>query len=225
MAKNTKACRRSSLFATAFLLSVTLVASPLFDPYHKGFAALLYGQARTSTSPQTKARNRKPSAGQWYVFKSPDGDFTLAFPEKPKLQDVSQGPVTLIRGFGVTTDVGTNFSINFHDIGGDPLARENNEWSRNLEEVLSEADRAQNIRIIQSHRIAPNILEMELLQEVSETNAHINYLRRSIVRRSRVYTLVCGPVINNQKVDKPLCERFFNSMRFLNQTVKRANAR
>jgi hypothetical protein len=220
LAKDTKAHRRPSLFVTAFLLSTTLLALVSIGLHQNGLAPLVYGQARASTSTKPKASDQKSRAGQWFVFKSPDGDFTLAFPEKPKLQDVNQGPVTLIRGFGVTTGDGTNFSINFHDIGGDPLARENNEWSRNLEAVLSEADRAQNIQIIQSHRIAPNILEMELLQQVSDMDAQINYLRRSLIHRSRIYTLVCGPVINNKRVDKPLCERFFNSMRFVTQTPR-----
>lgn len=198
-----------------------LVVVPI-SLYHNGLALLVYGQNRRSTSTQPKAGGQKSRANQWVVFKSPDGEFTLEFPEKPKPQDVSQGPVTLIRGFGVTTADGTNFSINLQDIGGDPLARENNEWGENLEVLVSEADRAQNIRIIRSRRIAPNVLEMELLQEVSETNAQVNYLRRNILHHSRVYTLVCGPVVNNKKVDKPLCERYFNSMRFIAQTRKHA---
>jgi len=160
---------------------------------------------------QVRARN-------WHIFKSPDGDFTLAFPEKAKLQDVTEGPVTMIRGYGVTSNDGTNFSVNFHDIGGDPKLRENNEWNSGLEETLSAFDRSQNVQVVQTHRLAKNIIESELWQTLPNNAGKINYLRRSIMRRSRVYTLACGPVINGKVVNKSLCRRFFGSMRFIGNT-------
>ena len=192
--------------------------------YQEGFVALVYAQARASTSTKPKARNRKPRTDQWYVFKSPDSDFTLQFPRMPDVQDVSEGPITLIRYYGVTTVDGTTFSINFHDIGGDPHSRENNEWSRDLEQTVSDADRAQNRQIVQTHRIGKNIIEAEIWQ-TEKSGAHLNYLRRSILRRGRVYTLGCGPAISDKKVDKPLCERFFNSMQFITQPPKHAMRR
>jgi hypothetical protein len=176
------------------------------------------------THPQSSANgarggagNRKSGDARWSVFTSPDGDFRLSFPHKPKLQDVAPGPATLIRSYAVTTQDGINFSINFHDIGGDPGSRETNEWNRELEEIMAAADRNQNVQIIQTHRLAKNVIEAELLQTVPETGSNINYLRRSILRRARVYTLACGSLINNKKVDRPLCEKFFNSIRFISK--------
>jgi len=224
LTKNTKACRRPSLFVTVFLLSITLLAFVPVGSYQKGFAVLLHAQARASTSTKPKAKNRKPRADQWYVFKSPDSDFTLQFPRKPDVQDVSEGPITLIRYYDVTTVDGTTFSINFHDIGGDPHARENNEWSRDLEQTVSDADRAQNRQIVQTHRIGKNIVEAEILQ-TENSGVRLNYLRRSILRGGRVFTLGCGPAISNKKVDRPLCERYFNSMRFITQPPKHAKRR
>ncbi len=160
--------------------------------------------------------DRNPIAGKWYTFTSPDGDFTLAFPRKPILQDVSQGPVTLIRTFTSTLENGMNFSVNFHDVGGDPQARENNEFRQDQEELLSAADREGGIRVVQTHRLAKNVIESEVWQTVPEpADADINYLRRSILRQGRVYTLACGWLINRKAVDKPTCAKFFNSMRFM----------
>jgi hypothetical protein len=175
---------------------------------------------KSPTRPQLKAKR-----GKWYIFKDPDGDFTLAFPEEPTLKQVAQGPVTLLRSYEVTTDEGTTFSINFQDIGGDPSASESNEWIGGLEEILSAADRAQNVRVVQTHRLAKNIIESELWLPVTATGANINSLRRSILRRARVYTLGCGPALNGKAVNKPLCQRFFNSMRFINSAPKRAQRR
>ncbi len=177
-------------------------------------------QASENKLPTRPKLRAKP--GKWYIFKGPDGDFTLAFPEKPALKQVVQGPVTVLRSYEVTTDEGTTFSINFQDIGGDPNASESNEWIGGLEEILSAADRAQNVRVVQTHRLAKNIIESELWIPVTATGANINSLRRSILRRARVYTLGCGPAINEKAVNKPLCQRFFSSMRFLSPTPRRA---
>lgn len=176
------------------------------------------GRAGQGKSGPASSRRR---VDDWVTFRSPDGDFTLKFPAKPKLQEVAQGPATLIRSYAVTTQDGINFSINFHDIGGDPSSRENNEWNRELEEIMAAADRNQNVQIIQTHRLAKNDIEAEVLQAVAETGSKLNYLRRSILRRARVYTLACGPIINNQKVDKPLCEKYFNSIRFISKRRRR----
>jgi hypothetical protein len=180
-------------------------------------------QASKNNPPTRPKLNAKP--GKWYVFRGPDGDFTLQFPRKPDIQDISEGPITLIRYYGVTTDDGTTFSVNFQDIGGDPRASQNNEWNRDLEENMSIADRAQNRQIVQTHRVGKSIIEAEIWQTVEDTGAHINFLRRSVLYHSRIYTLGCGPVINNKKVDQPLCQSFFNSMRFINQAPRRAKRR
>jgi len=109
-----------------------------------------------------------------------------------------------------------NFSVNFHDVGGDPQARENNEFRQDQEELLSAADREGGIRVVQTHRLAKNVIESEVWQTVPEpADADINYLRRSILRQGRVYTLACGWLINRKAVDKPTCAKFFNSMRFM----------
>jgi hypothetical protein len=108
---------------------------------------------RSSTRPKLNAKLDK-----WYIFRGPDGDFTLQFPRKPDIQDISEGPITLIRYYGVTTDDGTTFSVNFQDIGGDPRASQNNEWSKDLEENMSIADSAQNRQIVQTHRVGKSII-------------------------------------------------------------------
>jgi len=159
-------------------------------------------------------RNTTRIASQWYTFTSPDGDFTLAFPRKPSREQDDQGPVTLIRVYSVTTESGMHFSVNLQDIGGDPRARRNNEYDSMAEEMMADAARGRGEQVVQIHRITRNIIEMELWQTAQETGDNINYLTRNILHRGRVYTLGCGSIINNQEVDKTMCRRFFNSMRF-----------
>jgi hypothetical protein len=165
--------------------------------------------------PRSNGSNLKTNTWRWEVFRGPDGDFTLAFPGKPKVQAASPGPVTEIRSFELTTAEGLNFSINFHDIGGDPRSRQNNEWGPDLEKTLSDADRNQGFRVVQVHRLAKNVVQSEIWQDVPETNSKINYLRRSIIRQARIYTLACGWVVNEKSVDKAICSRFFGSMHFI----------
>jgi hypothetical protein len=165
---------------------------------------------------QQKVRSKKPVArtGQWFSFKSPDGDFTLSFPSKPSPEQVGEGPVTDIRTYSLTTVEGTRFSVNFNDIGGDPNSRENNEWAKNSEKEIAAADRKAGFRVVQIHRLEKNLIETELWQPVGDTGVQINYLRRSILRRARVYTLACGSVINGEAVSKPTCQKFFSSLSF-----------
>jgi hypothetical protein len=129
-------------------------------------------------------------------------------------EEAAQGPTTLIRSYGLVTRNGMRFSINFQDMGGDPLAPESNEWGRNTEQLVSEAARKDGLRVVQTHRIEKNIVETELWQTVPDTGANINYLRRSILWRARVYSLACGSVINGKERNKSICRRFFSSFRF-----------
>jgi hypothetical protein len=155
------------------------------------------------------------AANQWYTFTSPDKDFTLGFPLKPQRELEEQGPVTLIRTYGLNTRDGMRFSVNFQDVGGDPRSRQSNEFAPDHEEVVASAARRDGRRMIQIHRLAKNIIEMEYQLTVEETNADINYMERTILRRARVYSLGCGSVVDAREVDKSICRKFFNSMRFL----------
>lgn len=154
-------------------------------------------------------------AKDWYTFISPDKDFTLNFPLEPKREHDEQGQVTLIRTYSLNTQDGMRFSVNFQDVGGDPRSRYNNEFAPDHEEVIAAAARRDGRRLVQIQRLAKNIIEMEYYLTIKETNANINYLERSIIRRGRVYSLGCGSVIEGREVDKHICRKFFNSMRFL----------
>jgi hypothetical protein len=107
-----------------------------------------------------------------------------------------------------------HFSINFQDLGGDPRTRRNNEYDQTTEEMMADAARERGERVIQIHRLARNMIETELWETEPQTGHHLNYLTRGILHRGRIYTLGCGSVIDNQEVNKTICRRFFNSIRF-----------
>jgi hypothetical protein len=160
-------------------------------------------------------RSIQPAAERWYTFTGPDRDFSLDFPREPKREQDGEGPVTLIRAYGLTTENGMRFSINFQDVGGDPRSSQNNEWGSDYEEAAAAAARKDKRRVVQVHRLAKNVVEMELWQAVEESNGNMNYMERSVLWHGRVYTLSCGSLINGREVDKSICRRFFNSMRFM----------
>lgn len=186
------------------------------------------GNCETAQAFENKSPTRpklKANPGKWHIFTSPDGDFKLEFPGKPSEEPPIEGPVTLVRMFGFNTADGIRFSINFQDMGGDPQAPENNEWGPDLEEITSAADRNRGVRVVQVHRLARNIVDSEVLQTLDDTQTDIRYLRRNLIRRGRVYTLSCGSVVNDKPIDKPLCQRFFKSIRFISRAPKRAKRR
>ncbi len=182
--------------------------------------ASLYGGAFAQ-----RARTRKhniATVDRWYVFVSPDGDFTLSFPQKPSREPDGQGPRTPIRSFGLYTENRMRFSINFQGLAEGPIWSLANEWNDDYERELLTKDREDNRRVVHTQRIDKHTFEAEIWDAGTDTGESINYIRRTIVRRARLYTLLCGAEIYGRKVDKGTCRRFFNSMHFIADNNKRA---
>lgn len=176
---------------------------------------LLFDQHAVAAQMRRDSQRSVQPAKDWYTFISPDKDFTLNFPLEPRRERDEQGQVTLIRIYSLNTQDGMRFSVNFQDVGGDPRSRYRNEFTPGHEEVIAAAARREGRQLVQIQRLAKNIIEMEYHLTVKETNADINYLERSILRRGRVYSLACGSIVDGKGVNKLICRKFFNSMRFL----------
>ena len=56
---------------------------------------------------QRRKKSRPRSATEsWYLFTSPDQDFTLRFPQEPKQEPSEQGQITMMRSYAVNTEAG-----------------------------------------------------------------------------------------------------------------------
>jgi hypothetical protein len=173
---------------------------------------LAIAQKRGSSRPLNKPLT--PSG--WYMFKGPDGDFSLAFPSEPAPYESDvEGPVTIIRHYHLSTKDGKYFSVNIQDTGGNPRSRDANEFDQNNEATVSLAARERGERVVQVHRLAKNIFEMEVWQPVKDSANKLNRLDHAILHRGRLYTLGCGSLIDNKEVDKTICRKFFKSIRFI----------
>jgi hypothetical protein len=174
-----------------------------------------------------RARTRKHDVAtpdRWYVFVSPDGDFKLSFPQKPIREPDGQGPRTPIRNYGLNTENGMRFSINFQGMAAGPNWSLANEWNDDYERDLLERDREEKRRVVQTRRIGKHTFEAEIWDAGTDNGESLNYIRRTIVRQTRVYTLLCGSRLYGRKVNKSICRRFFNSMNFLpNNSSARQN--
>lgn len=97
-----------------------------------------------------RTRTRKhniPTVDNWYVLVSPDGDFTLSFPQKPTREPDGQGPRTPIKSYGLHTENQMRFSINFQGIAEDPDWSLANEWNDRYEKAQLTGDRENNRRV------------------------------------------------------------------------------
>lgn len=165
-----------------------------------------------------RARARKhnlATVDRWYVFVSPDGDFMLSFPKKPTREPDEQGPNTPIKSYGLNTQNGMRFSINFQGAAKGPIGSVANEWNESYEQGLLAKDREENRRVVHTQRIGKHTFEAEIWDSGTDTGESLNYIRQTIVRQDRIYTLLCGSAIYGRKVNKSTCRRFFNSMKFL----------
>ncbi len=163
----------------------------------------------------SKTRHRTAGVDRWYVLVSPDGEFTVSFPQKPTREPDVAGPVSAVRSYGLYAQNGMRFSVNFQDISTGPNSRLANEWNDVYEQNLLSSDRKNRRRVVRTQRIGKNIFEAEIWDSGSDNGESINYLRQTIIRRARIYTLLCGSELYGRKVDKSICRRFFNSMHFL----------
>jgi hypothetical protein len=84
--------------------------------------------------PRTRKHSVAASVDRWYVFVSPDGDFTLSFPQKPTREPDGQGPTTSIKSYGLNTQNGMRFSINLQGAAKGPSVA--NEWNEGYEQGL-----------------------------------------------------------------------------------------
>jgi hypothetical protein len=193
-------CSKAALLLVYFLI---ITAAPSW---------IAIAQKRGSSRPL----NKPSTPSGWYMFKGPDGDFSLAFPSKPAPYESDvEGPVTTIRHYQLSTKDGKYFSVNIQDMGGDPLSRDANEFDQNNESVVAVAARDRGERVVQVHRLAKNIFEMEVWQPIKDTPNRLHRLDYAILRRGRMYTLGCGSLIDNKEVDRAVCRKFFKSIRFI----------
>jgi len=183
-------------------------------------AGILLIQPPIGTAQKRKRSKHAPAQiDRWYVFVSPDGDFTLSFPERPNREADEPGPVTAFKSYGLYTQNAMRFSVNFTEVPGDPNSRLANEWNDGFEQELLSKDREEKRRVVHTQRIGKNIFEAEIWDSGTDTGDGINYLRQTIVRHGRIYTLLCGSEIYGRPMNKSICRRFLNSMHFINQNA------
>ena len=158
----------------------------------------------------------------WYVFVSPDGDFTLSFPQRPNREPAEPGSRTPIRSYALQTQNGMRFSINSQGSFAEPNPRLANEWNDRYEHGLLSADRKNKRRVVNTRRIGKNGFEAEIWDSSSDSGESINYIRQTILRQGRIYTLLCGSQIFGRRVEKSTCRQFFDSMRFTTEITHSA---
>lgn len=86
-------------------------------------------------------------------------------------------------------------------------------------ELLSN-DRKSKRRVVHTRRIGKNGFEAEIWDSSSGSGESINYVRQTILRRGRIYTLLCGSETYGRRVEKSTCRQFFDSMHFLTEPTQ-----
>ena len=178
-------------------------------------AAILVQPSIASAQNRKSIKQSRTQTDRWYVLVGPDGDFTLSFPEKPNREADEPGPDSVFKSYGLYTQNGMRFSVNFSQLPMDPNLPSANQWTDEVERSLLADDRENKRRLVSSRRIGKNTFEAEIWDASNSTGESLNYLRQTIFRRGRVYTLLCGSEILGRRVDKSICRRFFNSMHFI----------
>lgn len=159
---------------------------------------------RSKQTTQNKAQRRP---GKWYIFTSPDHDFTIEFPSKPAREEDAPGIVGVIRRYSSTTDT-YYFGIVYQDVGHS---------ARDLTPTHEESTAAlleeRGHKIISVRRLSKNTSQTELWSPSQTPGKFLHRIDRTIVSNDRIYTLGCSSRVAEREVDKAMCRRFFGSFR------------
>lgn len=174
-------------------------------------------RAKSKAAPRAKPAAAHTARAEWYSFKGPDNDFTIAFPTVPARAEDVQGPVTLLRRYATAAD-NIYFEISIQDFGGVPDGPEANELGPNFEQNLSEALTRHGFRIVQMRRTAKDVYEMEAWSPAAAPGDFLHNLARGLIHRGRNYRMGCNSAIAGREVDRRLCRRFFDSFRITDRS-------
>ncbi|HEX8472608.1 MAG TPA: hypothetical protein VF666_01115 [Pyrinomonadaceae bacterium] len=195
--------RLQIIFINRILMTILLISAYTVKPQQTR------QRQNNSLSTPITAKSATP---KWFLFQSPDGDFTLEFPAQPKrIQDL-QGAITVVRQY-VFADNIMWLGIAFEDYGGKPDSPENNDWGLKFEETFSRLSRENGTKIVQFRRLTKSTYELEAWTPASTPNDYQHYLTRATLRNARAYRMACHSLIKNQQVNKKVCRRFFDSFR------------
>jgi hypothetical protein len=153
----------------------------------------------------------------WVKIDSPDKDFTVQFPARPK-QDERRGESgsgdleTPVRRFYVFTDA-LMLAVNFQDLGYAPHSAFSDTLAPTFERKLKDVARRDGWKIVRVRRLSSSTAEVEAWQRSDTPAGYAHVLSRSVVRNGRVYDLQCRSSLVGQEVDRGVCRRFLNSFR------------
>lgn len=106
-------------------------------------------------SAQKRKTNKQPrtNTNRWYVLVGPDGDFTLSFPQEPNREADEPGENSVFTSYGLYTQDGMRFSINFSQLPVDPNLPSVNQWTNEVERSLLADDRENKRHVVSTRRI------------------------------------------------------------------------
>ena len=163
------------------------------------------------------SNTRLPTTQRWVTVNSPDKDFTIQFPARPK-QDERRGESgtddveTWVRRFYVFTDT-LMLAVNFQDLGYAPHSPFSDTLAPTFERKLKDVARRNGWKTVSVRRLSSSTVEVEAWQRSDTPAGYAHVLSRSVVRNGRVYDLQCRSALAGQKVDLRVCRRFLNSFR------------
>lgn len=199
---------RSYLWSTLVLISLTHAA--------------LYQSASSvanAASQKSKPASAPVLAGQnrWVKIRSPDGDFTAAFPVKPEyiFKDRRETDLTQNNHVFIAQNNGHTLMVSYTDITLPPGEKYNEVQQRKYREVeIIRAKRKEGWELLKSTYLADNGYQHIYFAPPKRPNDLPAYFRAiTFVRGSRVY-LITYDALTRSELFGPEAKRFFDSFKF-----------
>ena len=176
-----------------------------------------HGNRKSGPSPSTQQNLPSITRQQWFTFNSPDKDFIVEFPTKPRRDADSEVPAGTMRNYILDTD-SISFQLSYVDVGVEPTSREGNELPLSFRRSMLDQANERGWVVLRSELLRKNVYEQETWSPMKRNhNLRLHYVERNIVRYGRQYILSCSSLVPEQKVNPDLCYRFFNSFRVVRE--------
>lgn len=180
--------------------------------------------ANSSASKQESAAQGKSAGGQianntdskWFELSDANGEIVVSFPAQSQEREIDGSDSTASHTAYFANLV---FNLTLHDmretreIKMEPIYL--NKFASSYAEVFTNKLRHDGWRIIYYRATATNKNEMEAWFPSSLAGKYLHQLSHQIMKNGWLYNLSCGSIIADQKVDPALCQKFFDSVRFV----------
>jgi hypothetical protein len=179
---------------------------------------LIPGVAAQKLNSSSKATQKGKNANtvtqaRWRTFTSPNRDFVIEFPSKPRPGTKEEELGETMRRYD-STKGSLLFQLIFWETGFARTSRQGNQLPPDFSQDMIDQAKQEGWTVIRSQLLSNNVYEQERWTPLdSNPERKVHLIGRHIRRYGREYIITCSSLIPDKEVEREVCRYFLNSFR------------